>query len=110
VHPVRHETILALILLIAAWRALALQQSRGLEHWAEAGAGPETLVPDLANDDRLRLSWLPGVGDYRARCIVAGRPMLQLPLTPARLALIPGVGETTAGQVDRWYQRQLREP
>lgn len=107
---VRHETILAVILIIAAWRALALQQPRGLEHWGKPGAGPETLVPDLARDDRLRLSWLPGVGAYRAQCIVAARPMLQLPLTPERLALIPGVGETTARQVDRWYQRLLREP
>jgi hypothetical protein len=106
----RHETILAIILTLAAWRALELQQPRGLQHWTAAGAGPETLLPKLATDDRLRLSWLPGVGPYRAQCIVAERPLLQLALTPERLALIPGVGETTARQVSRWYQRRLQEP
>jgi DNA uptake protein ComE-like DNA-binding protein len=96
--------------MVAAWRAFALNQPQGLESWTEPQAGPTTLVPDLATDDNLRLSWLPGVGSYRAEQIVAERPFLQVPLTPPRLALLPGVGERTARQVDRWYRRQPPMP
>ena len=107
---IRHETLVALVLIFAAWRALGLNQERGLIAWTDPGAGPQTLVPNLATDDRLRLSWLPGVGDYRAHRIVAERPGLQLLLTPERLQMISGVGETTAQEVHRWYQRQAQAP
>ena len=96
--------------MVAAWRAFALNQPQGLESWTEHQAGPPTLIPDLATDDRLRLSWLPGVGDYRAERIIAERPFLQLPLTPPRLELVPGVGQKTARQVSRWYRRQQPMP
>ena len=106
----RHETLLALILILAAGRALALGQNQGLSSWLKPNAGPSTLIPDLQKDDSLRLSWLPGVGSYRANRIVAERPFLQLPLTPERLALVAWVGETTALEVQRWYQRQAQVP
>ena len=106
----RHGFLLALIVAIAAWRAFGLHPPQGLEGWTEPGTGPPTLIPNLATDDSLRLSWLPGVGQYRAEQIVAERPLLQLPLTPPRLALIPGVGEHTARQVTRWYDRQQPYP
>ncbi len=96
--------------MAAAWRAFSLNQPQGLESWTEPQAGPATLVPDLTTDDSLRLSWLPGVGQYRAEQIVAERPQLQLPLTPERLALIPGVGQHTARQVRRWYDRHQHIP
>lgn len=83
---------------------MSLPHAERLPGWTDPGGGPETLIPDLAHDDTLRLSWLPGVGSYRARQIVAGRPFLQVPLTPERLALLPGVGETTAKDVATWYE------
>lgn len=63
-------------------------------------------MPDLQQDGVVRLSWLPGVGPYRARRIVEQRPFLQVPLTPLRLGLLSGVGETTAEEVAAWYARQ----
>jgi hypothetical protein len=106
----RHELLLAVILVVAAWRALSLSQPQGLETWTEPDAGPPTLIPDLATDDSLRLSWLPGVGAYRAERIVAERPLLELPLTPERLELVPGVGRRTARDVHRWYRSRRHVP
>lgn len=98
-----HDVLLAALLLIAALRGFSLPSAERYPGWAEAGGGPENLIPNLAHDDALRLSWLPGVGAYRARQIVEQRPFLQMPLTPERLALLPGIGETTAREVAAWY-------
>jgi len=103
VHNWTHDILLAALLLLAAIRGVSLPHAERLPGWTAPGGGPETLVPDLAHDDALRLSWLPGVGAYRARQIVEHRAFLQLPLTPPRLALLPGVGETTARDVAAWY-------
>ena len=104
-----HDVVLGGLLLIAALRGARLPHAERLPGWTEVGGGPQTLVPDLAHDDALRLSWLPGVGAYRARQIIAERPFLQVPLIPERLALLPGVGETTAREVAAWYDRHGRE-
>lgn len=98
-----HDVLLAALLLIAALRGVSLPSAERYPGWNESGGGPETLIPDLAHDDALRLSWLPGVGAYRAQQIVKQRPFLQVPLTPERLALLPGIGETTAKDVAAWY-------
>jgi len=106
----RHEVIVAVVLIVAAARGLSAPPGAGLDHWQRTEKAPETLVPDLEKDGRLRLSWLPGVGSYRADRIVRERPLLQLPLTPQRLELVPGVGETTAKAVEDWYRRQAQAP
>lgn len=103
-----HETVVGGVLLIAAWRGLDLPTEQRLEGWELPGGGPATLVPDLRHDDALRLSWLPGVGAWRARQIVEQRPFLQVPLEPRRLSLLAGVGETTAIEVAAWYARKAR--
>ena len=100
-----HEVLLAGILLVGAWRGRDLPHAGRLASWGSPGGGPETLIPNLQRDDALRLSWLPGVGPYRARQIVAARPFLQVPLLPRRLSLLPGIGETTATEVTDWYDR-----
>ncbi|MGB0954102.1 MAG: hypothetical protein ACPG31_12845 [Planctomycetota bacterium] len=103
-----HEVLVAGMLLCAAWRGAALPAAVRLQGWTEPGGGPQTFVPDLQHDDALRLSWLPGVGPYRAQQIVAQRPFLQVPLLPRRLSLLPGIGETTAEGVAGWYARQAQ--
>ncbi len=100
-------TLLAALMFCAAWRGASLPHHESLPGW-EQGQGPETLVPDLKHDDALRLSWLPGVGSDRAQKIVSQRPFLQFPLTPPRLAMLPGVGQTTADAVTEWYAEQSR--
>ena len=97
-----HECLLGGLLLIAAVRGASLPHLERHPGW-NSGGGPSTLIPDLAHDDVQRLGWLPGVGSFRARQIIEQRPFLQVPLTPARLALLPGVGETTAAEVAAWY-------
>jgi len=98
-----HDVLLAALLLLGALRGLSLPTEERFPGWTEAGGGPQTLVPNLTTADALRLSWLPGVGAYRAGQIVRQRPFLQVPLTPERLALLPGIGETTAKDVADWY-------
>jgi len=98
-----HDVLLAGLLLVGALRGASLPSAQRFPDWTDPGGGPERLIPDLAHDDTLRLSWLPGVGAYRARQIVQQRPFLQVPLTPERLALLPGIGETTAKEVAAWY-------
>ena len=98
-------TLLAAFLFCAAWRGASLPHRKPFPEWTRGG-GPETLIPDLAHDDALRLSWLPGVGLDRAEKIVRQRQFLQMPLTPQRLALLPGVGPTTADAVSAWYASQ----
>lgn len=102
----RHEILLAGMLLCAGWRGVGLPAAERFEGWDQPGGGPQTLIPDLQRDGAQRLSWLPGVGPYRARQIVAQRPFLQVPLLPRRLGLLPGIGETTAAEVASWYDRQ----
>jgi len=97
-----HECLLAVLLLIAAVRGASLPHRERHPDW-NIGGGPNTLIPDLEHDDAQRLGWLPGVGSFRARKIIEQRPFLQVPLTPARLSLLPGVGETTAADVAAWY-------
>jgi hypothetical protein len=99
---------LAGLLLIAALRGASLPRSQRLPGW-QTGGGPTTLIPDLAHDDGQRLGWLPVVGSFRARQIIEQRPFLQVPLTPERLALLPGVGETTAAEVAAWYAGLVEE-
>lgn len=107
-----HECLLGGLLLLAAIRGASLPHVERHPDW-NRGGGPSTLVPDLAHDDAQRLGWLPGVGSFRARRIIEQRPFLQVPLTPERLALLPGVGETTAADVAAWYaglDREVLEP
>lgn len=72
--------------------------------------GPGTVLPDLAKDDWMRLSWLPGIGVEKARHIVSIRPHLGFRLTPGRLHLIPGIGPRTAQKVQDWYRLGGQEP
>jgi len=105
-----HERAVALLLTVAAartlWQAMADPPTRLLNPLE----GPETLLPDLDQDGWLRLSWLPGVGESRARRIVDQRRFLGVPLTPARLALLPGFGSGVAKEVAAWFAREGRSP
>ncbi len=98
----------ALVLGLAAARTLATAPADAV------GADPvfaaEPCLPDLQRDGWLELSRLPGLGAGRARDVVRARPFLGVPLTPARLKLIPGVGEHSAAEVEAWYRRGGREP
>ena len=63
-------------------------------------------LPDLQHDGAAALAVLPGLGGERAARVVAGRPFLGVPLRPANLDRIPGVGVTTRREVQAWYRRR----
>lgn len=99
---------------VAAARALldGAAASCGL---CATGSGPAVVVPRLAHDGAERLAWLPGVGEGRAARIVRARPQLGVPLTPQRLAQIPGLGAIAARDSEaallRWEAwRSARRP
>lgn len=81
-------------------------EGQGLAAWASARPPP---LPSLARDGVERLAWLPGVGVGRARRIVETRPFLGRPLEVELLPELPGVGETTAAEVDAWFEEQGME-
>ena len=95
--------ITAVVVMVAALRGLGAWRGGPPPNPLDPTVGPPTLVPDLDRADAVELSWLPGLGAARARAVVAERPFLPRPLTPERLALVPGVGEATAAEVAAFY-------
>ena len=94
----------AALLVLAAAGAL-LRRPPPPADLLDPRSGPPTLAPDLARDGAVRLSWLPGVGPAKARALVAARARMEGPLTAARLAELPGVGERTAADIAAWLAR-----
>ena len=95
-----HARVLAVLLMVAAVRTLDLRLAASERLLLDPVHGPPTVLPDLARDGWLRLSWLPGIGPEKARRIVAQRPHLGVPLRASRLALLSGVGSETAAEVE----------
>lgn len=108
--PPLHQRLLAALLLLAAVRTLALRSAPPPADLLDPQSGPPTVLPDLAHDDWVRLTWLPEVGEEKARAIVAARPRLRVPLTLERLHLVPGCGPTLQARARDWYRRQARGP
>ncbi len=106
----RAERALAAVLLVAAVRGLALELAPPPADLLDPVGGADGVLPDLDHDGWIPLSWLPGVGADRARQVVAQRAQLGLPLTPARLRLLDGIGDQTALEVEQWYRRAGRGP
>ena len=107
VEPPSHCRAVCLVLIIAALRTFPWLDRESPADWLDPRTGPPTLLPDLAISGVTELSWLPGMGRGRAAAVVAGRPFLGVPLTPSRLALMDGVGEETARQVEAFYRRSM---
>lgn len=105
-----HDSLVAGLLLCAAVRTGCATLGAPPRDLLDPASGPPTLLPDLAHDGWLRLSWLPGIGAERARSLVAQRPYLGFPLTPGRLALLPGFGPATAEAVEAFYAGAVRGP
>ncbi len=105
-----HERVVALLLAVAAGRTLWNGAQVPPALLLDPCEGPATLLPDLDHDGWLRLAWLPGVGEERAKRIVRLRQFLGVPLTPARLALLPGFGAGIAEEVAAWYARGGQSP
>ncbi len=95
--------ITAVVVMVAALRGFGAWRVGPPPNPLDPAVGPPTLVPDLERADVVELSWLPGLGAARARAVVEARPFLPRPLTPERLALVPGVGEATAAEVAAFY-------
>ncbi|TAH34549.1 MAG: hypothetical protein EYC70_16575 [Planctomycetota bacterium] len=104
--PELHGRIVAVLLLAGCLRTLALRFAPAPAELMDPASGPPTALPELAGADWVRLTWLPGIGEARGRRIVELRPFLGQPLTPERLHLLPGCGETLEQQVRAWYRSE----
>ena len=101
--PVSERAVLAGLLLAASLATLCFR-SPPPAALLDPAVGPPTVLPDLARDGALRLSWLPGIGAGRAAALVRARPHLDGPLTVERLAELPGIGPRTQAAVQSWLQ------
>ncbi|KAA3612785.1 MAG: hypothetical protein DWQ01_03520 [Planctomycetota bacterium] len=99
-----HRQVLAVVLLVAATRTLFWVWRPPPKPLLDPQQGPVGLVPSLDRSDAISLSWLPGIGEEKARRLIRERPHLGVALNPALLPLIAGFGQDAAGEIQRWYQ------
>ena len=104
----KHQIAVCVVLSVLCWRALQLKSApdSGLQY--QQLSEHCALLPDLATAPLSELALLPSLGLTRARCIVEGRHLIGTALTPERVGLIDGVGETTALELSMWYRAQRR--
>ncbi len=102
--------MLAAVLLCAALRGLGSALRAPPSDLMDPVTGADGTLPDLDRDGWIPISWIPGFGPDRARQVVEQRAFLAVPLTPARLRFIDGVGEGTAAEAEAWFRRAGRGP
>lgn len=103
-----HQIAVCAVLLVLCWRAVQLKSAPDSELQYQRLSDHCSLLPDIATAPLSELALLPGLGLARARCIVEGRHLIGIALTPERVGLIDGVGDTTAIELSLWYRAQRR--
>ena len=103
-----HQIAVCVVLLVLCWRAVQLNSAPDSELQYQRLSAHCSLLPDIATAPLSELALLPGLGLTRARCIVEGRHLIGIALTPERVGLIDGVGDTTATELSMWYRAQRR--
>ena len=103
-----HQIAVCVVLLVLCWRAVQLKSAPDSELQYQRLSADCSLLPDIATAPLSELALLPGLGLTRARCIVEGRHLIGIALTPERVDLIDGVGATTARELSLWYRAQRR--
>ena len=103
-----HQIAVCVVLLVLCWRAVQLNSAPDSELQYQRLSAHCSLLPDIATAPLSELALLPGLGLTRARCIVEGRHLIGIALTPERVNLVDGVGDTTATELSLWYRAQRR--